>query len=381
MSQSLRVAMIVEHYLPSIGGMEHYTANLAQRLQAAGCSMTILTTQFFGQPAYECQAGLSIYRLPFRGARLWRSPIFMLTALHRLMQLQPDIIHAHQLTLATNTALLAKRLLHKPIVATTHSSGYALGDVARINRSRFHRQRIQALRQNVDLFIASAHVIETELDSIGIFSAQRTYIPAGIDVQHFKPSSIEVKRRLRHQLGLADAPTAIFTGRLVTSKRVDQLLRSWPAIQHAVPTAQLVIIGSGPEANHLQDLVSCGVKMIDAQADVAPYLQAADVFVLPSASEALSIAMLEAMSVGLPVIVTDVGGLMDAVTSNHNGLLIPPDDQAALQKTIIELLRDPDRCAQLGQQARQTIVDRFSLERLTERMIEVYQRVNHHHHA
>jgi glycosyltransferase involved in cell wall biosynthesis len=105
------------------------------------------------------------------------------------------------------------------------------------------------------------------------------------------------------------------------------------------------------------------------------YLQAADLFVLPSATEGLSNSLLEAMSTGLPVLATSVGGTPDVVTHGENGYLIPPDDLPALQTGLTALLADPTLSAELGAQGRSRIKKDYSLEAIADRLSGLYRRL------
>ena len=98
-----------------------------------------------------------------------------------------------------------------------------------------------------------------------------------------------------------------------------------------------------------------------------------DVFVLPSYSEGVSLALLEAMAAGLPVIASRVGGLPEVVTDGENGLLVPPRDADALAAALTRLLADPSLARQLGENARGYVREHFSLERLGREINEIYE--------
>jgi glycosyltransferase involved in cell wall biosynthesis len=106
-----------------------------------------------------------------------------------------------------------------------------------------------------------------------------------------------------------------------------------------------------------------------------PYLQAADLFVLPSATEGLSNSMLEALSTGLPVLATSVGGTPDVISHDVNGYLIPPDDLEALKSGLSTLLADESLRARLGREARQSILQNFSLDSIAIQLNTLYHRL------
>ncbi len=109
--------------------------------------------------------------------------------------------------------------------------------------------------------------------------------------------------------------------------------------------------------------------------DAVPYFQAADLFVLPSSTEGLSNSMLEAMSCGLPVLATRVGGAPDVIAHGESGYLIPPDDRQALRRGLETLLEDRALRFNLGSNARQRILAEFSLDSVAKRLAALYQRL------
>jgi glycosyltransferase involved in cell wall biosynthesis len=109
--------------------------------------------------------------------------------------------------------------------------------------------------------------------------------------------------------------------------------------------------------------------------DVLVYLQAADLFVLPSRAEGLSNALLEAMAAGLPVVATRVGGTADVIISGENGLLVPPEDASALAEALTSLFQNTARKEELGCAARRTVETRYAISSVAACYLELYQRL------
>ena len=116
-----------------------------------------------------------------------------------------------------------------------------------------------------------------------------------------------------------------------------------------------------------------GVRFVGEVQDVTPYLHSADVFALPSATEGLSGALLEALASGLPVIATSVGGAPDIIQHLENGYLIPPDDVDALKLALQTLLSDSALRARLGENGRRRVASAFSLELVADRLAGLYR--------
>jgi glycosyltransferase involved in cell wall biosynthesis len=192
-------------------------------------------------------------------------------------------------------------------------------------------------------------------------------IPNGVDTTVFRPAAAAERLRLRRELGLPDVPIAVYTGRLVTYKGLPTLLRAW----REVPGALLVLVGEGGADVHaceraLRETASAPgmqgrVRFAGAVERVEEWLRAADLFVFPTENEAFGLSLVEAMACGLPCVTTRVGGLRDFVIDGVNAHAVPPADDAALASAIASLLGDTGRRAALGQAARRTVEERFSL--------------------
>lgn len=375
MNYLLRVAMIIHGYFPRIGGAERQLAAVAPLLQAKGVDVQILTRQLPGAAPFEVIDGIPVHRLPVPGPKAVASISFTLAALPLLRRLQPDLIHAHEFISPATTAMAAKKLYQMPVVVTAHRSG-VLGDVRLLQQRRLGAWRMSLLRRSVDTFIAISQEIGEELSQAGIPAVRQCVIPNGVDTEHFKPLSSTEKAALRVHLGLPDnAPLAVFAGRLAEEKRLDHLLTVWPAVQRDFPDAQLLLIGSGPQEAALKHMAGEGVCFVGALTDVAPYLQAADIFVLPSIAEGLSVALLEAMACGLAVIATRVGAAPEMIHHAVDGWLIQPEDIPALQIALHQLLGDADCRASMGQRARTQVVEKYALPKVTQLLYEEYCRI------
>lgn len=217
-------------------------------------------------------------------------------------------------------------------------------------------------------------------------SAMSSALPLSLKQKHYssdaQPDMVpttrsplqDAKKELRASLGLpANGLITIFTGRLVAGKRVDQLVAIWPAVRAHHREAYLLVLGSGPEEEALKQAAGPGILFAGRVEDVAPYLKASDLFILPSAAEGLSVALLEAMATGLPPISTNVGGAPDIIKHGQNGWLVPPDHPSALQTALLTLLGNTTLRAKMGQAARQKVVNRYSLPVVAAGLRELYE--------
>lgn len=366
--------MVILEYNPIVGGAQRQLEMLAPYLQTRGVEIHVLTRRYEGLAAYEELNGVAVHRLAAPRPKAVASLAYTTAVLNKIRQLKPDLIHAYSFLSPLSAAALAKQFYGIPVVAKVLRGG-ALGDVARIKRRRFGTRRMAFYRQKVDAFIAISQEIDQELAGASVPRTKRIMIPNGVDVNHFRPAVGQARQDIRRQLGLPNAPIVIFTGRLEPEKRVDHLLELWPAVRRSNADATLLILGVGSEAERLQRQAGPGVRFLGRIGDVAPYLRASDIFVLPSYTEGLSNALLEAMACGLAVIATEVGGATDVIAHQENGWLVPPDQPAELQTAVEILLGTPDTGRQMGKRAREKMARDFALPTIAGRLRHLYDQV------
>jgi glycosyltransferase involved in cell wall biosynthesis len=178
----------------------------------------------------------------------------------------------------------------------------------------------------------------------GFDAARVVAIPASIDESRFQPREI--------------APTwdAITVGELIPTKRIADLIDAAAVLAAEWPELRIAIAGTGPLLDELQDRarrlgVESQVEFLGFREDITELYARSRVFVLPSRYEGLSIAMLEAMASGLPVVISDVGEARDVVRHGEHGFLYPPGDVATLSQRLSQLLYDPGLSHELGQRA------------------------------
>jgi glycosyltransferase involved in cell wall biosynthesis len=193
--------------------------------------------------------------------------------------------------------------------------------------------------------------------------AQRSVvIPNGIDLTKFQQPYVSAHLREQHATP-EDALVLTYLGRLDEQKGVDDLLQALAMLEPEPETKILAwIIGSGPEREKLHSLgqtlgIGEMVRFIGHQENVADLLQASDLFVLPSHSEGMSIALLEALAAGLPCVVTDVGDNALVVADGVQGRVVPPGQPQAIAQAIQALVRDGGLRRRMGEQAREKALE------------------------
>lgn len=194
----------------------------------------------------------------------------------------------------------------------------------------------------------------------------------GVDINKFSPT--KDKRMAKMKLGLEPAQFVIgYVGRVSKEKNVEVLLEAFNRLKRR-RNVFLLVVGDGPEKQVAQfkEIRNCHVTGFVT--NVEEYLQAMDLFVMPSLTETTSLATLEAMSSGLPVIATKVGYIRSYIVKDHNGLFFARNSPGMLTVKIDQLIRDKGKREFLGQNARKTITYSFSWERSINRIIRLLEK-------
>jgi len=188
------------------------------------------------------------------------------------------------------------------------------------------------------------------------------------------------RNKVRHTLGLAeDELLLVSVGRLVYEKGHEFLIQAMPDVIKEFPNSKAAICGSGPLQEYLASLISLNVlddhvQLLGQWDDIPRLLAAADIFVLPSRWEGLSIALLEGMIAKLPVVTTRVEGVEEVIEDNVNGLLVPLEDSKALAKAILQLLRDPEKRVGMGLAGHARVLQGYTTDRMCEQYLKVVEK-------
>jgi glycosyltransferase involved in cell wall biosynthesis len=326
---------------------------LGRRLQADGIDVV----------AFDRRPGLDL-------AVSWR----MAKAI-RARRLQ--VIHAHQYAPFFYGALAAWSCWPRPpVIFTEHGRHYP--DVVSPRRRLLNRLIFDRLADRVNGVCAFSARSLAEHDG---FRAERIdVIENGIDAALYRRSADPAG--LKAILGLNPLRRYVANvARLHPVKDQATLVRAFQIVARSNDTVDLLLVGDGPLRHDLEQLVdemglTGRVEFMGIRSDVPDLLNAIDVFVLSSVSEAASLTLLEAMASGRPVVATEVGGNPELVRAGLDGLLTPRGDPAAMAAAIAALLDHPDKAAELGRSAAQRVERQFSLDRTIERYWALYRELS-----
>lgn len=362
------------------GGAEALTVPFARAAAAgAGVELEVVYLKSLGGNPFEAElraAGVPVTGL---GARNLRD----LRAFRRLLRLlrerRVDLVHAH-LAYATIWALLAGRLLRRPVVATLHVRPPR---APAWSREGIRRRLLVALanRWAARVVAVSEAVRRAWVEEAGLAPARAVVVHNGVDLDVAADrGGAEAARR---DLGVpAGAPLVLTVSVLRPGKGIEVLLDALPAVLARQPGARFAVVGDGPARSELERRgaaagarVAAALSWTGFRHDVPALLAAADLLVLPSLDDAFPTVLLEAMAAGLPVVATRAGGIPEIVEEGVTGILVPPGDPAPLADAVATLLADPDRRRRLGAAGRRRAEERFSTAAWLGRLERLYGEV------
>jgi glycosyltransferase involved in cell wall biosynthesis len=206
----------------------------------------------------------------------------------------------------------------------------------------------------------------------GVAARSNVVIYNGVDLEHWSPARAEEAERLRRLLGIGDGDYAIgMCAVLRPEKNHLQLVDAIAALRRRGVPARAVLIGDGPMRGAIEERarsqgVAGDVLITGLQQDVRPFVSACDTLALTSTTEAFSLAAVEAMALGRPVVHSDVGGAAEMIQPGRQGFLFPVGDTGALIERL-EALADRDTRRRMGARARETVESRFTERAMVER--------------
>lgn len=268
-------------------------------------------------------------------------------------------------------------LLGKPAVMKIAGSGV----IPMMQRSWMGWLELKMLRMWAGRLMILNEGMRQEALAEGFPQEQLLWMPNPVDIDEFAPCGDEEKARQRSRLGIpGDLPVVLFCGRLAPEKALPSLVGGFAQAVRKFP-ALLVLVGDGPMLENLQSLaVSHGLSEKQIRfvgrvpaPEVRFWLQTADVFALVSSGEGFACALVEAMSTGLPSIVSDIPANTQLIDPGVHGLLSPVDDVQAIATNLERLLGDSPLRRRMGEEARRRAVAHYSTEKIADLYVELFE--------
>ncbi len=392
---SNKVCFISPEYWPLSGGTGAYVYYLSNELLKNGYKIYVVTGSNQAQDVHvNPKLDVSFLKIP--KIPIVKSFMLAATSNRKLQSVQDtanvDITHP-QLPLTPNFAVPPK--FGKALVCTVHSTWKGEAEAirgepySRLNANEkflesfnwFLRFFEEGMLKRAHKIIAVSHFTKWELTNYYKIPKNKIrVIHNGVDVNKFKPAPD--KRKVKMELGLnPDDPAIVSVGRLYARKGLFTLIASMPAVVKRFPNAKFIISGKG-QSDEMNKLIAhadkLGVKNnivftgYTPDKELPKLYQAANVFAFSTFYEHHPFAVLEALSTGLPVVTTTVGGIPETIENGKNGFLVKPFNPQKFSEKILYLLEHPAAAAEMGAKARQTIEQQLDWRIVVKEAMKVY---------
>ena len=366
--------VITNDFPPRPGGIQTFGYELVRRFEPG--QVSVLTSSWDGATEFDAAQKFTIVRAKTK----------TLLPDKRTLAMAREIIIANNVTrvlfgAAAPLGLLApslRKLGVKNIVGMTqgHEAGWAM--------TPGMKQALRKIGNDVDYLTYISEYTHEKISralSPSAASNMRRVVP-GVSTTEFSPTNLTAGSALRSSIGWANRPVIVCVSRLMTRKGQDQLIQALPQVLKVVPMASLIIVGDGPYRKHLEKLTAdLGLRdnvhftgKVD-QAQLANWYAAGDVFAMPCRTrvggwdvEGLGIVFLEASATGLPVIVGNSGGAVDAVLEGETGFLVNGNDLSEIRDRLIELLANQDLAKRMGSAGRNWVAQEWTWEHSFKRL-------------
>jgi glycosyltransferase involved in cell wall biosynthesis len=388
---SLRICLISDGYPPENAGsgITTYTATTARALVQDGHQVSVIAPAVEGAASVSERSGVQLRRvlaarLPGSGGKSFLDSYLFARAaaaeVHKIMRQNGlDVIESPEhgaagFALAMNGARRPHVVrLHTPLFLANEAAGRRLSAGGRV----VHAMERTTTRRAALVTSPSLALGQAIAPRFGIDAARIRVVPNSIDTEAFQPATESVPH----------APTVLYVGKILVWKGVFILTEAIPRIINRIPDARVVFVGSDhPAGNGLgstkQEMlaqfqhagVASRVTILDRveRSELIALYHQADVSVVPSLWEGFGYTCLEAMSCGLAVVATAVGGLSEIIDQGRDGVLVPPSDPVKLADAIVELLVHAERRRALGQAARGKALRVYSVERVMQQTVAAY---------
>lgn len=363
----MKVLFWSELFWPYLGGVEILAATFLTAMHRRGVEFVVITSHgHLDLPDEGDHAGIPIHRLPFRAALSAGDLPQLLRARRRVADLKrkfaPDLVHMFALGPSALLQLQTAGSMPVPLLVTLH------GEVLRKEAGGAETVLGKTLLSAQRVIAVSAAVMDAAQRLVPGIIERLSVIYTGLENPSVLPERLPGK-----------APRLLCLGRLIPDKGFDVAVAAFARIAPRFPHARLVIAGDGPARSELQkQAIELGIgDAVDVVGWVSPdrvpeLLNGATLVMMPSRREGFPLTAIQAAQMARPVIAARVGGLPEAVVHGETGLLVPPDDCAALADAATFLLEHPKTATSIGTQARIRANELFGHERYLDAYATVY---------
>jgi glycosyltransferase involved in cell wall biosynthesis len=358
-----------------MGGAERLTASILRNLSEEFSPRVCVFSVRDGNPLAEqiAKFGVPVDLLPIP----YLKDVTALPRLVRYLKLHnADLVHG-QLEFGAVFGSLASKRLGLPSVVTLHTMTSQKMSI----KAKLHQVvEFLVLRYFCDTVISvSNEARQFYLDISNLQPSKLVTIYNGVDLSHFeRPDRRNPYDEIRREFGApADAKFLTTVAVLRELKGIQFMIRALPKILQKFPNTYYVIVGDGDYKDDLmREVEQAGVKerviFAGQRSNVADFLNASEIFILPTLTEALPTVLAEAMAARLPIIASAVGGIPEMITDGENGILLPPADTEALADACLRLLFDEEAAKSMGDAGWSVANQRFNIRVQAEQLRGLY---------
>lgn len=392
----MRILMLSWEYPPHMaGGLGRHVAELAPKLAQQGIDVHVVTPEFIRRDLpVEFENGVTVHRV-FVPVLNQQVDIYgramagneVLAAYVRQLSeqgTQYDLIHTHD-WLTGFAGIELKKFLGCPLVATIHATerGRLRGHISTDLQWSIDNAERTLLEEATCVIVCSRYMFNEVQYFFQVPAEKLTIVPNGVNIAElgngYNPAQLA---SFKARYAEASDRIVFTVSRLVYEKGVHLLVRAAPRILAEYPEARIIIAGKGPEGTNLERQahqlgVADRVNFIGfvTDEDRNQLFKVAGCAVFPSLYEPFGIVALEAMALGCPVVVSDVGGLSEVVTHTDTGVTVFADNPDSVAWGVLHALADSERARRYAVKARQTVEQFFSWQRIAGLTIRVYRDV------
>ena len=347
------------------GGIEVYTQHLVEYLKEKVEKVIIITRKFKNTKHYEKIGNVEVYRVPWVKGFYLRNPSFNFMAFVKSLFLDFDIILS-QGPISTLFAIITSTLKRKKLVTRPAGVAHIQPQYpSLVKKLLYFIEKVAYKKADVVVFLSEAEKSQFKI-KLGFIPENHVIIPTGVEIRDVKEGEIE---KIKEEFGLKGI-VITFIGRLIAVKGVDLLIEAVKNINYEI---EVLIVGDGPERKNLEDMVKNyglqkKVNFAGWRTDIPAILGATNIFVLPSYSEGLPIALLEAMAAGKACVVTDIGL---PVKDGEDAIVVKPGDVKELRRAIETLIEDKELREKLGNNAKNKAI-KFSWDKTAEKYCNLF---------
>jgi glycosyltransferase involved in cell wall biosynthesis len=384
-NDSFSVLLVCHSYPPALGGSEIEAQRMCHALRKRGYRIQVVCAG--GDPMPNRKDWIDPNGTPVRiyarhQSGALRDVVFALQVAGMLVKERRNYQFVYFLMQGLHLAvgLPVAHLLRKPIVMKISSSII----INALKKSVSGRLELQWLRQWAQCVMILNEDVRQQAIAEGFSQRQLLWMPNPVDTDEFVPATNTERLKLRSRFSIpATAPVVIYCGRFASVKALPSLLEAFAITLQQQSEAILVLVGDGPlRAELIQQARKLGLTEHNVRfvgrvnaTEICGWLKLADIFTLVSYSEGFSCALAEAMSTGLPSVVSDIPANRQLIKDGEHGLLTPVGKSEAISAALLRLMSSAAERDRMGQASRRTIVGNYSVDRVADRYEAMFQEV------